>query len=240
MTPDQPSEQNCDGSEAGEITDPEAVGEGNQPKTTETESGGEAHGDSASSAARRPDDVSVDVSEREFRIYECIECENIVFTVHTEVEQLSCHGEKMNEIAEWDLTVNPPELRQVLLEAFGLPKVGIDICLCVVGEGPMSPSDVADRLDYDRSTISKYLNQLVDIGLLEKSQLNRKSGGYVNVYHGGNIDRLHREMLVGFYAWAGEAAALIEEANEAKAQYSGEDYSENFHELFWEEFQKES
>lgn len=182
----------------------------------------------------------IDVSEREYRICECAECDNAVLTVHAGEAQPRCHGSEMSEVTDRDLSVNPPELRQVLLDAFGLPKVGIDVRLCVIGEGRMSPAEVADRLDYDRSTISKYLDQLVDVGILEKSQLNRKRGGYVNLYHGRDIERLRREILLGFYAWAGEAAVLIEEANEAKAQYIEENYSETFHELFWEEFRKES
>lgn len=235
MTPEQPSEPDCDGPEAGGTPDAGIVGEAEQPE----KSGAQCEEAARGNAAERCDDLPLGVDEHEYRIYECIECENTVFTVHTEVEDLQCHGEEMSEITEWDLTVDPPELRQVLLEAFGIPKIGLDICLCVIGEGPMSPNEIADRLDYDRSTISKYLNQLVDVGILRKSQLNRKSGGYVNVYHGGDIDRLRREMLVGFYAWAGEAAVLIERANTAKASYLEEDYSDSFHELFWEEFRKD-
>jgi len=239
MTPDQPSEPDCDGPEAGGTPDAEIVGEAEQPEKTGTRCEEAGRASAADEAAGRCEDLSID-DEQGYRIYECSECENTVFTVHTGVEELSCHGEEMSEVTEWDLTVDPPELRQVLLEAFGIPKVGLDICLCVIGEGPMSPNEIAERLDYDRSTISKYLNQLVDVGVLRKSQLNRKKGGYVNVYHGGDLDRMRREMLVGFYAWAGEAAVLIQQANRAKASYLEEDYSDSFHELFWEEFRKES
>jgi predicted transcriptional regulator len=38
-------------------------------------------------------------------------------------------------------------------------------------------------LDYDDSTARRYLNKLVEMGLLEKSQLNREAGGFVNVSH---------------------------------------------------------
>jgi predicted transcriptional regulator len=95
---------------------------------------------------------------------------------------------------------------------------------------------VAETLDYDRSTVSRYLNELVDIGLLEKSQLNRESGGVVNVYHSIDIERMRRETLVGFFVWAGEAASLIEEANLTKEAYLNEDASGSLQDVFWEDF----
>jgi predicted transcriptional regulator len=141
-------------------------------------------------------------------------------------------------VTEFDIDVKQPDLRQVLLDAFGLPKPGLDICLCVIGEGPVSPGDVAERLDYDDSTVRRYLNKLVEMGLLQKSQLNREAGGYVNVYHSIDLAEMRRETLVGFYAWAGEAAALIEAANLTKAEYLDEDQADGLQEIFWEEFEQ--
>ncbi|MFB6219075.1 MAG: helix-turn-helix domain-containing protein [Halobacteriaceae archaeon] len=180
-----------------------------------------------------------DLERERYSIYECRECGNIVLTVNPAAEEMTCHGTEMREITEWEMEVQPPDLRQVLLDAFGLPKAGLDICLCVIGEGPLSPSEVADILDYDQSTVSRYLNELADIGLLEKAQLNREGGGFVNVYHSIDLDEMRRETLVGFYVWAGEAASLIEEANVAKEEYMEGDYSEGLQEVFWEEFNDE-
>lgn len=185
----------------------------------------------------REDPFERDLSEAAYSIYECGTCENIVFTLASD-SNLTCHGDEMIEITECEIDVNTPDLRQVLLDAFDLPKAGLDICLCVIGDGPMSPSEVAETLDYDRSTVSRYLNDLVDIGLLEKSQLNRESGGVVNVYHSIDIERMRRETLVGFFVWAGEAASLIEEANLTKEAYLDEDASGSLQNVFWEEFQE--
>jgi predicted transcriptional regulator len=144
----------------------------------------------------------------------------------------------MTEVTDCEIDVNEPDLRQVLLDAFNLPKAGLDICLCVIGDGPLSPNEVADTLDYDRSTVSRYLNELVNIGLLERSQLNRESGGVVNVYHSIDVERMRRETLVGFFVWAGEAASLIEEANITKEMYLEGNHSDGLQEVFWEEFRE--
>ncbi len=197
----------------------------------------ESGGNPAAGVLGREDPFERDLSEAAYGIYECETCENVVFTLAADSD-LTCHGDEMIEITECGIDVNTPDLRQVLLDAFDLPKAGLDICLCVIGDGPMSPSEVAETLDYDRSTVSRYLNDLVDIGLLEKSQLNRESGGVVNVYHSIDIGRMRRETLVGFFVWAGEAASLIEEANLTKEAYLDEDASGSLQEVFWEEFQE--
>ncbi|MFB6188037.1 MAG: helix-turn-helix domain-containing protein, partial [Halobacteriaceae archaeon] len=177
-------------------------------------------------------------SDARYSIYECQaeECDNIILTVGSSDEEMKCHNKEMSEVTEWEMDIKPPDLREVLLDAFGLPKAGLDICLCVIGEGPMSPKEVAEILDYDESTVSQYLNELVEIGLLQKSQLNREGGGFVNVYHSIDLEKMRRETLIGFYVWAGEAASLIEEANITKEEYLESDYSEGLEEVFWEEF----
>ncbi|MHB9288437.1 helix-turn-helix domain-containing protein [Halobacteriales archaeon Cl-PHB] len=177
-----------------------------------------------------------DLAERPYGIYRCVDCRNVVLTMQDCGDGMTCHGEPMKPVTAAEMDVKPPDLRQVLLDAFGLPKAGLDICLCVIGDGPLAAAEVAEELDYDSSTVSTYLNTLVDLGLLEQSQLNRASGGFVNVYDSVDLDRMRRETLVGFYVWAGEAAALIEQANLTKAEYRAESSGEPLQDVFWEAF----
>ena len=186
----------------------------------------------------RPDRSAPDPTERQYGVYRCVDCDNVVLTMQDLDDNMTCHGHPMEEVTDYSMAVNPPDLRQVLLDAFGLPKPGLDICLCVIGEGPVSPATVADRLDYDESTIRRYLNELVDLGLLTKSQLNREDGGFVNVYHSIDLEEMREETLVGFYVWAGEAATLIEQANLTKEDYAAEDYAEGLEAVFWERFEE--
>ena len=149
---------------------------------------------------------------------------------------MSCHDQPVERVQDVDIPVDPSNVKQVLLEAFGLPKAGLDICLCVIGEGPMPANEVADTLGYDRSTVTRYLNTLVDLGLLRQSELNREGGGVVKVYHSVDLDRMRRETLVGFYVWAGEAASLIEEANITKQEYLEENPDRELPDVFWASF----
>jgi len=198
--------------------------------------------DSGDTDGGRPwqaDDLAeVDLRDRSYGIYECATCDNVVLSVQTH-DGMTCHGERMEPVTDWDLSVEPPDLREVLLEVFALPKPGLDICLCVIGDGPLPPEEVADRLGYDASTVRRYLNRLVEMGLLERSQLNREDGGFVNVYHSIDLSEMRRETLVGFYVWAGEAASLIERANLTKEDYIDEGAGDDggLEEVFWERFE---
>lgn len=180
--------------------------------------------------------VQYDPSSSKYDILECPECDNVVLALGRDDPPMSCHGEQMQRVIDCDITVKPPDVRQVLLDAFGLPKAGLDICLCVIGEGPLSANEVAESLGYDRSTVTRYLNKLVDIGLLRRSELNREAGGIVNVYHSVDLERMRRETLIGFYIWAGEAAVLIEEANLTKQDYMAENPDRELPDVFWESF----
>jgi predicted transcriptional regulator len=179
---------------------------------------------------------SVDLSDAQYSIYRCAECANVALTMQHCGDELQCHDRPMERVTDCELDIKPPDIRQVLLDAFDLPKSGLDICLCVIDEGPVSPSELAETLGYDESTVRKYLNELVEFGLLERSQLNRESGGFVNVYHSIDLQEMREESLIGFYAWAGEAASLLEEANLTKERYVSQNDSEGLNEVFWNEF----
>jgi len=184
------------------------------------------------------DEVQYDPNSGRYDIYECTvsDCDNVVLVVGNDDPPMSCHDEPMERVTELDMSVKPPDVRQVLLQAFGLPKAGLDICLCVIGEGPLSANEVAEQLGYDRSTVTRYLNKLVELGLLRRSELNREGGGVVKVYHSVDLERMRRETLIGFYVWAGEAASLIEDANLTKKDYLEENPDQELPDVFWESF----
>lgn len=180
------------------------------------------------------EEVQYDPSSSRYDLFECPDCDNIVLALGRDDPPMSCHGKPMERVTDLEISVKPPSVKQVLLEAFGLPKAGLDICLCVIGEGPLSASEVAETLDYDRTTVTRYLNKLVELGHLTRSELNREGGGVVNVYHSVELERMRRETLIGFYVWAGEAAALIEDANVTKQEYLESNPDHEVPDVFWE------
>lgn len=185
------------------------------------------------------DEVQYDPTSSQYDLYECPDCDNVVLALGRDEPPMSCHDKPMERVTDVEMSVKPPDVRQVLLQAFGLPKAGLDICLCVIGEGPLSANEVAEFLGYDRSTVTRYLNKLVELGLLRRSELNREEGGVVNVYHSIDLEQMRRETLIGFYVWAGEAAALIENANLTKQDYLDENPDRELPDVFWDSFSDE-
>ncbi|QCC47945.1 MarR family transcriptional regulator [Halobellus limi] len=193
-------------------------------------------GNDADESTEDAEEVQYDPTSSRYDLYECPDCDNVVLALGRDEPPMACHGNPMERVTDVEMSVKPPDVKQVLLQAFGLPKAGLDICLCVIGEGPLSAREVADSLGYDRSTITRYLNKLVDLGLLRRSELNREGGGIVNVYHSVDLERMRRETLIGFYIWAGEAAALIEDANVTKQDYLEENPDRELPDVFWDSF----
>lgn len=196
-----------------------------------------SEGDASRPAEGEP--VRYDPSSSRYDLFECQDCDNVILALSRDDPPMACHGEPMRRVTDTEIDVKPPGVRDVLLQAFGLPKAGLDICLCVIGEGPLSASDVADALGYDRSTVTRCLNTLVDLGLLRRTELNLEDGGVVNAYHSVDLERMRRETLIGFYVWAGEAASLIEEANLTKRDYLAENPDRELPEVFWVSFSGE-
>jgi predicted transcriptional regulator len=180
--------------------------------------------------------VEYDPETSRYDIFECPDCDNVVLALGRDDPPMACHDRPMERITDSEMSVRRPDVKQVLHQAFGLPKAGLEICLCVIGEGPLSAREVAEELGFDRSTVTRYLNDLVDHGLLRRSELNREGGGVVHVYHSVDLERMRRDTLVGFYVWAGEAAALVEDANLTKQDYLAENTDRSLPEVFWENF----
>jgi len=187
-------------------------------------------------STEEPEEVVYNPESSRYDLFECPDCDNVVLALGRDEPPMSCHSKPMERVTDVEMSVKPPDVKQVLLQAFGLPKAGLDICMCVIGEGPLSASEVAESLDYDRSTVTRYLNKLVDLGLLQQSKLNREEGGVISVYHSVDLERMRRETLIGFYVWAGEAAALIEDANLTKQDYLEENPNQELPDVFWESF----
>ena len=88
----------------------------------------------------------VDLGDREYAIYSCTDCANVVLTMQDCDGGMTCHDEPMERVTECTLDIRPPDIRQVLLDAFGLPKPGLNICLCAIGEGPLTPAELAEGI----------------------------------------------------------------------------------------------
>jgi predicted transcriptional regulator len=189
-------------------------------------------------SAEESKEVAYGLKSSRYDIYECARCDNVVLAVGRDEPSISCHDKPMERVTATESSVKPPNIKQVFFQVFGLPKAGNDICLRVISEGPLSANEIAESMGYDRSTTTRYLNNLYDLGMLQRSELNREGGGVVHVYHSADLEQSRYETLIGFCTWVGEAAALIEDANVTKQECFDENLDQELQNVFWKSFGK--
>jgi len=171
-----------------------------------------------------------------YTVYECPECSTTVLGIHDKQPDLSCHGHPMEPVEESGIDHSDPEIGHLLTEVYEMPKMTIDVCHFVFETGAVSVAETAEHFDYDRSTVSRYLRDLESAGFLERHTLNREQGGTVHVYEADDIEETRRKELLGFLNWAGQAAMVMDEANEIKAQCAQQEGS--LDQIFWDVYQE--
>ena len=157
------------------------------------------------------------MDETGFGVYECGECDNVILCRRGDAE-VECCGETPERMRDIDTGIEEPSQKGLLKEVFGLTETGMEICLCVMEEGEATVSDIADSIDVDRSAVSRYVNNLVEIGMLEKNTRNLEKGGYVHIYSHEPPEEVKDNLTMGFYKWTALGVERIEELNAEKMQ----------------------
>lgn len=120
-----------------------------------------------------------------------------------------------------DLTadgVKRPELEGLLRFVFGMSLSELDVCLCVMEVGETTIREVAERLDVDRSLVSRHLNHLVEVGVLEKRRRIRKGGGHVYLFTPNSVEEVRQGFKLGLYAWMEEALQQVDTLSREKVE----------------------
>lgn len=97
--------------------------------------------------------------------------------------------------------VDEPSLEDLLRTVFDMSSTELDICLCVMEGGEQTVKELAELTDYDRSVVSRHLNHLVELGVLEKQRQLLREGGFVYVYSPKGEDAVRRNLERRFLAW---------------------------------------
>ncbi|PSQ46298.1 TrmB family transcriptional regulator [Halobacteriales archaeon SW_6_65_15] len=142
--------------------------------------------------------------------HECGECASVAFGD----PESACCGESMTPVDSE--SVVSPDLAMALRDVFGISETGLNVCLCLMEAGESTAGDVADQLGIDRSTVTRQLNHLTDVGVLDKRQRLLEGGGYVNVYSPVPVEEVRERLTAGLFAWTDEALDLVEHVNREK------------------------
>lgn len=147
------------------------------------------------------------------RGFRCSSCGTVAFGDHPP----ECCNRTMDPVDTDDAAVERPELEHLLGGVFGMSRTELDVCLCIM-QGESTVEAVADELDVDRSLVSRHLNHLVDLGVVEKSRRIRRQGGERHVYTPASVEEVQRRLKTELDAWITGAVAEIDDLSREKVE----------------------
>lgn len=160
-------------------------------------------------------------NEQRLAVLECSSCGAVTFGN----ARTTCCGEHMNEVEANVDGITQPQLDELLRFVFGMSPSELDVCLCVMEVGETTTDEVAEQLGVDRSLVSRHLNHLVDVGVLEKRRRIRKAGGQIYVFTPNSVQEVRQGFKLGLFAWVEDALHQIDSLSREKVE-SMVDHSE--------------
>jgi predicted transcriptional regulator len=130
--------------------------------------------------------------------------------------EVVCCDQPMSRVGGDQDGVSEPSIEHLMQTVFGMSESELDICLCVMAAGEQTVSDLAATVDYDRSVVSRHLNHLADLGVVEKQRRLLKQGGHVYVYAPTEPATVRRSLKGAFLTWAQEAVTRIDSLSKDK------------------------
>lgn len=154
--------------------------------------------------------MTSDVSTPLRSAYRCPQCRSVVLGDRSR----ECCGEEMEPIGAD--AVAEPELPAVLSQVFGISRTGVDICVYLMEDGGATADDIATELEINRSTVTRQLNQLRALGVLERRERALDGGGRVHQYSPVPPEQARQRLREGLISWTLDAATLLGELDRRK------------------------
>lgn len=76
---------------------------------------------------------------------------------------------------------------------------------------PLTVDEIADEIDRERSTAYRSVQRLLQVGFIQKEQVNYEQGGYYHVYRPRDADEITQEMQRMLNDWYAKMGQLIQE-----------------------------
>lgn len=76
---------------------------------------------------------------------------------------------------------------------------------------PLTVDEIAEQVDRERSTAYRSVQRLLQVGFIQKEQINYEQGGYYHVYQPTNPDDIADDMQQMLNEWYAKMGQLIQE-----------------------------
>ena len=146
-------------------------------------------------------------------LYECSACGNIGIG---DGEIRCCDG-PMDALDPVSM-VEEPTLEDLLYAVFDMSATELDICLCVMEGGDLTVSELADRIGYDRSVVSRHLAHLAELGVIERQRQLLEQGGHTYVYSPVPPETVRARLRDAFVTWVRAATVQLDSLQREKVE----------------------
>jgi predicted transcriptional regulator len=144
--------------------------------------------------------------------FSCSQCGSIAL----DQQKRHCCGEEMNRIPP--KSINEPELPVLLSQVLGISQTGVEICVHLMSEEEATTDELAATLDVNRTTVTRQLAQLREMGVVDCREKPLDGGGRIHVYSPvplPEIRQRHREALL---SWVTSALTCLDELDQQKLE----------------------
>lgn len=152
----------------------------------------------------------------DLELVRCPDCDAI--SLRTAGDDSPCCERPVERLDPDAVPIESPALEDILGVVFGMTGTELDVCMCVMEGGEVTTSEIAERIGVDRSHVSRHLNHLVDLGVLEKQERLLERGGRVHVYSPADLETVRRNFTLGLFAWWADAVEEVEEISREKVE----------------------
>jgi predicted transcriptional regulator len=147
-------------------------------------------------------------------LFECDSCGNVGLGSG----EIRCCGRPMEPVDIDGVAVDRPTLDDLLVSVFDMSDTELELCLCVMEGGELTVKRLAEETGYDRSVVTRHLDHLVDLGVVEKRRRILERGGQVYVYTPVAPDAVREAFTRGFLAWVVHASNLLDDLRREKVE----------------------
>ena len=151
--------------------------------------------------------------EPELAVYTCRSCGEYQLAAAAP----TCCAEPMDEVED-RVPVESPDETHLMRAVFDISETELDVCRQLMSEGELTVEELADLVDRDRSVVTRHLNHLLELGMVEKRSRVLSTGGRVNVYTHRSAEAVRRQFKLGLYTWMADAVDVIDDLSEDKIE----------------------
>ncbi|HIQ38791.1 MAG TPA: hypothetical protein EYH53_02155 [Methanothermococcus okinawensis] len=118
-------------------------------------------------------------------------------------------------------------LENIMCCIFNIKPLDVAVYFILLKNGPSKVSRVAELLNRDRSTIQRSVQNLINVGLVRRKQVNLRKGGYFYRYEAIPFNEVRCKLLRTMEEWCDQVRRWIDDIDNKDLEEYIEEYIKN-------------